>query len=111
MKLPVRHLRQQAYTHQSGLCYYCQCPMWTVSCSEFAQTHSLSLKAANRFQCSAEHLRPVGQGGLTTADNIVAACVFCNRTRHKARKVRTPEDFAIYVRRRIAAKRWNQKFR
>ncbi len=111
MNVFIRRLRQQAYNHQNGLCYYCQFPMWTVSCSEFAQVHSLSLGAASQFQCSAEHLVPVAQGGRNTSDNIVATCIFCNRTRHKSRVARTPEEFADLVRKRVAARRWNRKFR
>jgi hypothetical protein len=110
MKLSIRRLRQQAYNQQNGLCYYCQFPMWTATPSEFARAHCLSLGEARKFQCTAEHLLPVAQGGCDTPENIVAACAFCNGTRHKARRILTPQDFATHVRRRVANKRWNWKF-
>ena len=111
MNQSIYRLRRRAYARQSHACYYCQRPMWITDCAQFAQIHGLSHRAARQFQCSAEHLIPVSLGGGDTPANVVAACIFCNRTRHKARKIRTGPEFAVYVRRRIAGMRWNYQFR
>src|ERR1700743_1504584 len=97
MKRLIR-LRDRARVRQNGVCYYCQRPMWVANRSEFARIHGLSDRAARQFQCSAEHLVPISQGGGNTSANVVAACVFCNRTRHKAGKIRTEQEFVDYVR-------------
>jgi hypothetical protein len=60
-----------------------------------------------RFLCTAEHLKPQVEGGQDTQENVVAACKFCNQTRHKMRNVLLPTAYRRHVRRRIAAKKWH----
>jgi hypothetical protein len=46
-------------------------------------------------------------GGKDTKENLVAACEFCNQTRHKMRTVLSPTAYRQHVRRRIAAGKWH----
>ena len=62
-----------------------------------------------RFTCTAEHLTPQSEGGSDTADNIRAACWFCNRTRHRMKVVLTPSDYQEYVRKRLAKGKWHPR--
>lgn len=107
MRRSIRRFRQRAHARQCGRCFYCQVPMWCRNPALFAQRYYISLAIARRFQCTAEHLIPVSQGGRDEADNIVAACLFCNQTRHRAKSVRESGDYASYVRKRVAANRWH----
>ena len=65
-------------------------------------------KAPLTLKCTAEHLVPVSDGGRTDEPNVVAACYFCNSTRHKAKRVLPPDQFGVYVRKRLEQKRWHQ---
>lgn len=107
MSKSIRRLRQLAFVRQSGLCCYCQSQMWITDCAQFAQLFGITVTTARQRQCTAEHLLPVSQGGCNEVANIVAACRFCNQTRHKAKRVRSHESYAGYVRRRIVAGRWH----
>ena len=93
--------RNDAFQRQGGSCYYCNFRMWTVGGDNFPPRY------LRRLQCTAEHLVPLSQGGLTNATNIVAACLYCNRTRHKAKR---PLDFATFkarVQRRLSSGKWH----
>lgn len=106
MQKSIRRFRQRAFDQQAGLCFYCRGPMWCTDPLQFAQCRGISLKVARWFQCTAEHLVPVSQGGRNAVVNIVATCLFCNQTRHKAKTIRSPESYAAHVRRRLAGNRW-----
>jgi HNH endonuclease len=101
----VRASRMQA---QAGCCYYCAQPMWTDSDEAFRGQFNMTTRRAALFQCTAEHLRPRCEGGATSAANIVAACRFCNMTRHRARKPKQPAAFRVFVQRRLAKGRWQR---
>lgn len=103
------YLRQRAHERQSGRCYYCQFPMWLTAAERIILYGDLSAAAARRFQCSAEHLVPVSQGGRNSAENVVAACLFCNRTRHRTKKVQSHYAYERYVRKRVHAGRWHPR--
>ena len=76
--------RNIAFKNQSGRCYYCGAPMWqNDTCEEFARLYGISTKKAKRLQCTAEHLIAQCDGGKHTQENIVAACLWCNRRRHQ----------------------------
>lgn len=107
----LRNLRLRAYDAQCGRCFYCHFPMWIANAAQFARSWGMSLAEARRFQCTAEHLVPVAEGGLAIPTNIVAACRFCNQTRHRARKIRSADQYADHVRRRVAAHRWHRRSR
>ncbi len=100
--------REVAVQRQAGICFYCETPVVT-RCIDRALVAKagLSPRQAKRLQCTAEHLVPRSCGGDCDRSNIVAACLFCNQTRHRCKKVRSPEQYARHVRNRIAAGRWH----
>ncbi|WP_418953427.1 HNH endonuclease [Zeimonas sediminis] len=102
----LQSLRQQAARRQSLRCYYCECPMWERDATTLSASFGLSKAQANLLRCTAEHLRPKSEGGPANRTNIVAACLFCNRTRHKAKNPRCPESYKKYVRKRMQRGRW-----
>jgi HNH endonuclease len=99
-------LRRLAFTAQQGRCFYCAVPMWLAHPSDLAGFDPLS-KFAPYLKCTAEHLKPVSEGGRDEPGNIVAACRFCNWTRHRTKKVLSPERYAQRVRARVALGRWH----
>lgn len=107
MRSQISDLRRRAYDAQAGLCFYCQFPMWISDTQHFARRWGIPISAVHRFRCTAEHLAPVSQGGRNEPGNMVAACWFCNQTRHRSREVRKPARYVEHVSRRVAAGRWH----
>lgn len=107
MSLSISKLRNKAYQKQSGRCYYCGHPMWIDAKSNFADQHDISEKKAKWFQCTAEHLTARCDGGNDSQKNIVAACKFCNKIRHQAKKPLCPSDYKTKVKKRLSKGRWN----
>lgn len=102
----LKKIRYRKMLAQEGRCYYCGLPMWD-------EANGYSLLAAGRkgkrpraLQCTVEHLLPRSEGGANTAENIVAACLFCNNARHQRKQPPSPEMYRMYVQRRMAAGRW-----
>ena len=100
--------RKRAFITQSGFCYYCNQPMWVNEKDSFCAKYYLKTGDANLLQCTAEHLKPRQDGGKDSAQNIVAACKFCNHTRHKAKSVLVPEMYKKRVRMRLSKNLWHQ---
>lgn len=88
----IQSLRRRAFEHQHGLCCYCQAPMWLNSPTELP-LGSPGKRAARRLLCTAEHLTARADGGSNSAINIAAACLHCNRTRHRRKH---PPDMVRY---------------
>lgn len=103
----LRNLRQQAAQTQGWLCFYCELPMWEGSPRSFVAQFGIPRGLAKRFQCTAEHLNARCDGGEDVEPNIVAACLHCNLTRHKAKRPRDPAEHAALVRQRLASGRWH----
>lgn len=103
----IRKIRNASFYNQKGRCHYCETPMWQKDATDFAKTYAISEARARLLQATAEHLKPRCEGGHDDATNIVAACLFCNQHRHKARTVLPPEKFKREVRKRVAANRWH----
>lgn len=75
--------RQKAYRAQGCRCHYCGVLMPEPKrIKQFCQEHQIDLADAQRIQLTAEHLVPVSEGGTNSRSNIVAACWYCNHTRH-----------------------------
>ncbi|WP_439649751.1 HNH endonuclease [Gymnodinialimonas ulvae] len=108
MRSKLKTIRNEKYDLQGGKCIYCLQPMWTKSANAFQRAYGLSKGQVRWFQCTAEHLEPVSNGGKTSAKNIAAACRFCNHTRHRTKRPLAPQDYARKVRRRISQGRWLQ---
>ncbi len=81
----IQSHRRRAFHRQQGRCYYCDELMLepTFCCSN--------------LRCTAEHLIPRSEGGLNTAENIVAACWRCNSRRHRRRVIPSPEEHRYRV--------------
>lgn len=99
--------RRRKMRAQGARCYYCAQPIWAENADRFAAQFGVSKRNAAKFQCTAEHLTPRSAGGTDDAGNIVAACRFCNLTRHKAKRPLAPKAFRAKVRKRVADGRWN----
>ena len=106
----VHQLRLRASKKQHHRCYYCEFPMWHVDDAAFLRAHPwISARHLPHLKCTAEHLVACQDGGRDTADNIVAACSWCNRMRHLHRQNNAP-DAATYkaqVMRLLSLGRWH----
>lgn len=100
---PIAMLRARAAMAQGGACFYCGVPMYGFDLNRDA---TLSQRQASLIWCTAEHLHALRDGGLDTADNVVAACAFCNRTRHRAKHPLQPDQYRSRVRQRVVRKKW-----
>jgi len=99
--------RIAAFKKQSGRCYYCGSFMWLENCKKFAIKYSISESEAARFQCTAEHLLARSDGGNNSSENIVAACRFCNGTRHRRKTPLVPNKYKSYIHKRIRQGKWH----
>lgn len=105
----IKKLRRQAAQEQGWRCFYCQLPMWETSLEEFIERYGISPGLAKRFQCTAEHVKARCDGGEDVAPNIVAACLFCNATRHRAKDPLDAIKHVSAVRSRLAEGKWHPR--
>ena len=103
----IKTYRRKAFLEQSGRCFYCNAEMWRTQPERFASRHGPSKREALRFKCTSEHLVARCDGGSDSQTNIVAACAFCNATRHKFRCAPEPTTYAKHVHRRLRTGRWH----
>jgi hypothetical protein len=101
--------RFNAFLNQSGRCYYCESPIWLNDKEGFAIKYSISVSAAEELRCTAEHLVARVDGGGNNPGNIVAACVFCNKTRHRIKCPPSPSQYKKHVKRRLNKGKWHKK--
>lgn len=99
--------RLTAFKKQSGRCYYCGSHMWLTNVKKFAFEHNISESEAARFQCTAEHMLARCDGGNNSSENIVAACRFCNNTRHKRKTPLVPNKFKSLIQKRLKKGKWH----
>ncbi|WP_291998604.1 HNH endonuclease [Candidatus Accumulibacter sp. ACC012] len=81
--------------------------MWQDDLVAFSRAHKIKPSQAQRLQCTAEHLDARQDGGVDTAQNIVAACWSCNQRRHKRPKPPAPGAYLSLVQQRVRAGRWH----
>lgn len=81
--------------------------MWLKEKTDFCEKHQITEKYAARFKCTAEHLQARKDGGSNTSVNIVAACRFCNMTRHKRLSPLIPSEYKILVLGRLNKGKWH----
>ncbi len=105
--IKIRRYRTLAAQRQQYRCWYCCFPIWTSNPANFAKRHGISLRQAARFQCTAEHLLARQDGGRDEVKNLVAACLHCNRTRHKRLRPPDPDTFRIQIQAAIRRGRWH----
>ena len=105
----LKAIRKKAYKLQSGLCYYCSQPMWEEKEKQsFITQYRLKPTIANFLQCTAEHLLARQDGGNNSLKNIVAACKYCNHTRHKSKNALSPERYKLKVQKRLSNNGWHR---
>jgi hypothetical protein len=104
-KLLVR-LRTSAFHSQSGLCYYCGFPMWEKDRDSYSQIYKFSKSQAELLKCTAEHLLARQDGGIDSAQNIVAACRWCNQKRHRRKLAPSHVKYQQMVQRRVRKGGW-----
>ncbi|WP_412174938.1 HNH endonuclease signature motif containing protein [Albidovulum sediminicola] len=80
--------------------------MWDCAFDPAAQARIKSGPLPKILRCTVEHLHPRSEGGVNTAENIVAACWYCNNLRHRRKHPRSPEAHRAHVQKRMAAGRW-----
>ncbi|MEY8095817.1 HNH endonuclease [Falsihalocynthiibacter sp. S25ZX9] len=80
--------------------------MWDAALDHRLPTICRSNGLPKFLRCTAEHLLPRSEGGGNAAENIVAACWYCNTARHRRKYPPSPEAHRTRVRRRMAAGRW-----
>jgi hypothetical protein len=102
----LKNIRRTKMLAQKGRCYYCGLPMWDDAVNDCPPAECRSVRQPKILRCTAEHLLPRSEGGADTAENIVAACLYCNQTRHRAKRPKSPEGHRSHVQRRMAAGRW-----
>ena len=93
--------RSIAFQHQHGHCFYCNQPMWSDDLRDFVSKYGLTLKQAWYFQCTGEQLKAHSVGGSAHRSNIVAACRFCNQTRHRRKNPPDPIQYKRLVNSRM----------
>lgn len=101
----LRRFRKVAARKQRHRCHYCDAPMWSARPEVFAERHGLRLEDCAHFQCTAEHMVARRDGGQERR-NIVAACRFCNITRHEAETPMSAEAFRAHVQRAVGDATW-----
>jgi len=103
--------RNKAYIQQSGLCIYCDVPMWLNDPGSYALLHGMTLAQARHFKCTAEHLKAREDGGTDHAHNIAAACLYCNSRRHRVKSPLDPISYKALIARKLSIGKWNQSMR
>lgn len=103
-------IRNRKFALQGGRCFYCGQPMWLSpdDQSAFAATFGLSIKQSYHLRATAEHLQAKCDGGRDTAENVVAACLYCNMKRHQRAKPQMPGQYRAHVLKRLDRGRWHQ---
>ncbi len=109
MTTTLARRRHSAFLAQSGHCFYCGLPMWESSPDELSQPYGISPAQAQRLRCTAEHLQARCDGGGDSSTNIVAACLHCNRTRHRMRPAPDHEKYRALVQLQRINGVWHRK--
>ncbi|WP_420714781.1 HNH endonuclease [Roseateles sp. SL47] len=104
MPSKIQTLRRKAFDHQDGRCWYCGVHMWLASPDELSVARRSGL---SRLRCTAEHLVPRASGGRDAPENVVAACLHCNCTRHRRRAPPEPTAYRSEVMRRTRREGWH----
>lgn len=103
----ISKYRLDAFKRQQGRCHYCGLLMWLKHPKELVSRQKISGSTRSRLRCTAEHLVARQDGGTNSHANIVAACLHCNRTRHRMKSPPDPAKYRDRVRRRVRAGKWH----
>ena len=97
--------RESAFHAQNGQCYYCGCAMLKPQFANFIAT-DVAQQFDRQRMCTAEHLQARTDGGTDARKNLVAACWYCNTTRHSRYGGKRPREYRAVVRRQVMAGVW-----
>jgi hypothetical protein len=83
--------------------------MWEDNQDKFSSSHGLTARLAKHLKCTAEHLVAQQDKGRDSVENIVAACLWCNKLRHlhRVNKAPDPVTYKSRVRKLIAKGKWH----
>ena len=107
MSKSLASLRKAALLQQGGTCFYCGLPVWESDPEPFRNRFGLSKRQVRPLRATAEHLIARQDGGPDTPENIVAACLYCNHTRHRLKRPPSPQVLRERVQRRMASGGWH----
>ncbi|WP_411974196.1 HNH endonuclease [Sinorhizobium kummerowiae] len=82
--------------------------MWETDPEIFSARFRISARTAWRFRCTAEHLVARCDGGRDVEENVVAACHYCNWTRHRTTRPKDSASYKEHVRSRMKQGRWHR---
>lgn len=102
----IERIRQSNMHAQKGQCYYCSLLMWERAPHDEHLIICQTPAIRRMLRCTAEHLVPRSDGGKDAADNIVAACWFCNTRRHHRKQPLSPDAYRADVQKRMSTGRW-----
>lgn len=91
----ISRLRRKASIAQEGRCLYCGVEMWqpySEKLTAYGRRTGVRFKKVHLLQCTADHYIPKSLGGKN-GDNIVAACLHCNRRKGEMH----PDDFVALL--------------
>ncbi len=106
----IQSNRLKAAEKQGFVCFYCRFPVWEPlreGLDEFAERVELTRRQSAGLRCTAEHLIARQDGGKDGNENIAAACLTCNRRRHRRKRAPAAHWFLDFVRRRVRARKWH----
>ena len=101
--LPKR--RDLAFRFQGGRCYYCGCTMLQLKGADLSDAPRYAKPDRLRL-CTAEHLRAQVDGGTHARRNLVAACWYCNSSRHARYGGIDAVEYRAVVRQQVKAGIW-----
>lgn len=102
----LKNIRRMKMLAQGGRCYYCGLPMWEEGADPRLPPICRASILPKSLRCTAEHLLAQSEGGSNSAENIVAACLYCNSGRHRRKCPPSPEAFRSHARKRMVAGKW-----
>lgn len=82
--------------------------MWENDLQSFISQYKINPSKASLLKSTAEHLNARKDGGKDAKFNIVAACKYCNNTRHKSKKALSPTAYKQHVHKRLINNKWHQ---
>jgi 5-methylcytosine-specific restriction endonuclease McrA len=89
--------RKAAFLAQQGLCFYCRCQMLPAT----------QASRSDQFRiCTAEHLQARQDGGTDRQANLVAACWYCNHSRHTKFGGCSPSRYKRLVKQEVRKGGW-----
>lgn len=82
--------------------------MWENNPTEFQKFFKIKKsKVVRLLQCTAEHVTARQDGGKDSKPNIVAACLYCNMTRHRQKNPLSSIKYKEKVAKKMQLAKWH----